>query len=104
MDIVATNMGWPMFGDGDEGFAVEVGERKPPSDGVKTGVGMDGGMSSKSSKRSKFDFTGGRGSGFPGLVDFVGFGSSSELDESESDSVSALVRFITGALGFGLAG
>ena len=52
MGIVDTNMGWPMFTERD---ALEVGDRNPPRDGVKTGVSMEGGMNSKSRKRSMFD-------------------------------------------------
>ena len=54
MGMVDTNIGCPMLTERDD--VVEVGERKPPRDGVNTGVGMEGGMSSKSSKRSKLDF------------------------------------------------
>ena len=103
MGMVDTNMGWPMFTERD-GDAVEVGDRKPPRDGVKTGVGMEGGMSSKSSKRSKFDFGGRIGSGFlVDLVALVGLASSSELDVSELDSVSGLVCLV-GALALDLIG
>ena len=103
MGMVDTNMGWPMFTERD-GDAVEVGDRKPPRDGVKTGVGMEGGMSSKSSKRSKFDFGGRIGSGFlVDLVALVGLASSSELDVSELDSVSGLVSLV-GALALDLIG
>ena len=94
MGIVNTNMDWPMFTERDE-YAVEVGHRKPPRDGVKTRVCMEGGMSSKSSKRSRFDFGVGIGSGFlVGLVALAGLSSSSELDVSESDSVSGLVCLV----------
>ena len=63
----------------DEG----VGDRSPPSDGVRVGVGMDGGISSRSSSRDKFDAV-------EGLVGFVAAGilessSSSSSDELEDD-------------------
>jgi len=85
-------MGCPRLAE-EDCSAEDVGERNPPRDGVKTGVGMEGGMSSKSNRRSKFDsvglgevFT----AGFDALEVFI---SSSELDVS--DSVSGLLGLAT---------
>ena len=98
--MVDTNMGWPMLA-AEDGVVEAVGDRKPPKDGVNTGVGMEGGMSSKSSNRSKLDLRVGRGSGFflTVLVVLDGLSSSSELDDvSDSESVSGFTC-LTGTLG-----
>ena len=57
MGMVDTNMDWLMLTE-------RWRDRIPPRNGVKTGVGMEGGMSSKSNKRSKFYFGVGIGSDF----------------------------------------
>ena len=58
MGMVDTNMDWLMLTE-------RWRDRIPPRNGVKTGVGMEGGMmSSKSNKRSKFYFGDGIGSDF----------------------------------------
>ena len=57
MGMVDTNMDWLMLTE-------RWRDRIPPRNGVKTGVGMEGGMSSKSNKRSKYYFGVGIGSDF----------------------------------------
>ena len=60
-----------------------VGDRSPPSEGVRVGVGMEGGISSRSNSRDKFDATGGLAEFL--VADVFESLSSSSPDELEDD-------------------
>ena len=100
--VVDTYIGCPTSGAVFRDWDGVVGVRKPPRDGVRVGVGILGRESSRSSNKSRLDFSGGGTAAFCGLL--IGFflTSSSELEESESLSDdSVLAAFFTD---FGLTG
>ena len=67
-----------------------VGERSPPRDGVRVGVGMDGGISSRSSSKDKLDAVDGL-AGFATAEVLVSSSlSSEELEDDVPDAGLAL--------------
>ena len=83
-----------------------VGERSPPREGVRVGVGMLGGISSRSSNRDRFEAgAGGFLTGFAAVLGSSSLSlSSDELEEDVSEAGLTLgLGFAAALLGAGFA-